>query len=82
MIDDRNMTPDILRSYRKAKKESQFLFWGRFGVTQSRGSRFELGKEIPPPVAILLTLYLEGIITDVDLRQARRRRAAIRSFPA
>jgi transcriptional regulator with XRE-family HTH domain len=68
------MTPDTLRSYRKAKKESQLRFWGRFGVTQSRGSRFELGMEIPAPVAILLTLYLEGKITDVDLRLACKRR--------
>lgn len=63
--------PDSLREYRKARRESQCRFWGRFGVTQSRGSRFELGSEIPPPVAILLALYLEGIITDGDLRHAR-----------
>jgi hypothetical protein len=59
--------PEALREYRKAKQESQSRFWTRFGVTQSRGSRFEMGTEIPPPVAILLDLYLNGVITDNDL---------------
>jgi transcriptional regulator with XRE-family HTH domain len=56
-----------LRKYRKARRESQYRFWSRFGVTQSRGSRFELGVDIPRPVAILLKLYFDGIITDRDL---------------
>ncbi|MEX3944318.1 XRE family transcriptional regulator, partial [Paraburkholderia sp. BR10937] len=46
----------LIIAYRK-KKESQRRFWARFGVTQSRGSRFESGAEIPPPVSILLGLY-------------------------
>ncbi len=56
-----------LKEYRKSLRETQFFFWSRFGVTQSRGSRFEMGAEIPSPVAILLKLYMEGIITDKDL---------------
>lgn len=68
------MAPKILREYRKTRRESQFCFWSRFGVTQSRGSRFEMGTEIPPPIAILLKLYFDGIITDGDLFRARRRR--------
>ena len=58
---------EILRKYRKARRESQDRFWSRFGVTQSRGSRFELGVDIPRPVAILLKLYFDGVITDRDL---------------
>ncbi len=61
------MRPDELRKYRRRKRESQGHFWSRFGVTQSRGSRFEKGAEIPRPVAILLELYFNGIVTDVDL---------------
>lgn len=61
------VTPEALREYRKTRRESQFRFWSRFGVTQSRGSRFEMGMEIPAPVTILLRLYLEGVITDSDL---------------
>lgn len=56
-----------LREYRKSLRETQCSFWSRFGVTQSRGSRFEMGAEIPSPVAILLKLYMEGVITDKDL---------------
>lgn len=57
-----------LREYRIARLENQTHFWSRFGVTQSRGSRFELGMEIPQPVSILLKLYLNGVIDDRDLR--------------
>lgn len=60
-----------LRKYRRSKRESQGLFWSRFGVTQSRGSRFEKGAEIPKPVAILLELYLSGVLTDGDLAVGR-----------
>lgn len=62
---------DELRKYRRSKRESQGLFWSRFGVTQSRGSRFEKGAEIPRPVAILLELYLSGVLTDGHLGPAR-----------
>jgi hypothetical protein len=65
---------DELRRTRKARNESQRRFWARFGVTQSRGSRFELGSEIPSPVAILLKLYFEGVVSDGDLWRARRKR--------
>lgn len=59
--------PEVLRRHRKARQENQSCFWERFGVTQSRGSRFEMGAELPPPVVILLRLYQEGTITDADL---------------
>jgi transcriptional regulator with XRE-family HTH domain len=66
------MNPEVLREYRKSRRESQTLFWSRFGVTQSRGSRFEMGSEIPSPIALLLQLYLNGKITDHDLPQLER----------
>ncbi len=65
------MSPEILREYRKSRRECQAMFWSRFGVTQSRGSRFEMGSEMPSPIAILLRLYLNGKITDHDLQQAK-----------
>ena len=65
------MKPEELRKYRRSKHESQGLFWARFGVTQSRGSRFEKGADIPKPVAILLELYFNGIVTDGDLKAGR-----------
>lgn len=43
-IQKAGLTPEALREYRKARRESQLCFWSRFGVTQSRGSRFEIPK--------------------------------------
>lgn len=63
---------DVLRECRIARHETQTKFWRRFGVTQSRGSRFELGTEIPPSVAILIKLYFDGTVSDGDLWRARR----------
>lgn len=59
--------PHELRRLRIRKRESQEKFWSRFGVTQSSGSRFETGVVIPPPVAILLRLYVNGTLRDEDL---------------
>lgn len=56
-----------LKRFRISKRESQEKFWGRFGVTQSSGSRFETGLGIPAPVAILVKLYLNGKLSDGDL---------------
>jgi hypothetical protein len=56
-----------LRQLRISKRESQATFWARFGVTQSSGSRFETGLGVPPPVAILVKLYANGKLSDVDL---------------
>jgi hypothetical protein len=69
-----NATPargpvDDLRQFRVSRRESQEKFWGRFGVTQSSGSRFETGLAIPAPVAILLKLYVNGKLTDDDLQE-------------
>lgn len=62
----------LIIAYRKKKRESQRRFWARFGVTQSRGSRFESGAEIPAPVSILLGLYFNKTISDGDLGKAER----------
>ena len=56
-----------LKRFRLSKRESQEKFWGRFGVTQSSGSRFETGLGIPAPVAILVKLYVKGKLNDGDL---------------
>ena len=62
-----------LRNTRIARNESQTEFWGRFGVNQRTASRIECGQAIPPAVAILLRLYLDGVIGDADLERAQRR---------
>jgi transcriptional regulator with XRE-family HTH domain len=76
------LSPELLREVRIARRESQTKFWRRFGVTQSRGSRFELGTEIPPSVAILVKLYFDGIVSDGDLWRARRSQGAGRTRTA
>ena len=66
------LNPEELRELRRSRKESQAKFWKRFGVTQSRGSRFEQGIGLPTSVAILIKLYMEGKVNDGDLWRARR----------
>lgn len=43
-----------LRLYRKKHGMNQSEFWSRVGVTQSGGSRYESGRNVPKPVQILL----------------------------
>ena len=50
----------------------QSAFWQRFGITQSGGSRYESGRDLPNPAKMLLTLYLSGTVTDEDLTAARK----------
>jgi len=41
---------------RKAERLTQEAFWGRVGVSQSGGSRYESGRPLPEPVIIMVTL--------------------------
>ena len=66
------LSPEELKELRKSRRESQAKVWKRFGVTQSRGSRFEQGLGLPASVAILVKLYLDGKVNDGDLWRARR----------
>lgn len=66
-------TSEQLRWMRQYLRENQTEFWARFGVTQSQGSRIEQGGWVPAPLAILLTLYLDMCISDIDLESARSR---------
>jgi DNA-binding transcriptional regulator YiaG len=55
---------------RKKQNLNQTEFWTRYGVTQSGGSRYESGRGIPKPLAILLWLHRSGKVTDKDLADA------------
>lgn len=57
-------------TYRRANRLNQSQFWSRFGVTQSGGSRYESGRNLPRPVAMLVWLREKGRITDQDLEEA------------
>ncbi|MES3025959.1 MAG: helix-turn-helix transcriptional regulator [Pseudomonadota bacterium] len=63
----RNLVLRDLKQIRLNRGESQAMFWARFGVTQSSGSRFETGLGVPPAVAILIKLYISGRLSDGDL---------------
>ncbi|QWT47600.1 helix-turn-helix transcriptional regulator [Azospira inquinata] len=58
-----------IREYRKALGMSQLDFWGQLGTTQSAGSRYESGRNIPQTMAILLLLLANGKISDADLTE-------------
>jgi transcriptional regulator with XRE-family HTH domain len=48
------------RALRNSLGLNQSEFWGRIGVTQSGGSRYENGRRLPPPVRKLLGIvYLK-----------------------
>ena len=58
---------------RKLSGTNQSEFWGRFSVTQSGGSRYESGRKIPVPTALLMQLYFDGTITDADLENVKKK---------
>jgi len=62
-----------LRAYRESLGENQTTFWNRFGVTQSAGSRYESGREMPAPLAILLLAFAEGLLDDVAIEKLRKK---------
>lgn len=45
-----------VREIRRKLGLNQSQFWSKIGVTQSGGSRYESGRNIPRPVQLLLTL--------------------------
>lgn len=58
------------REIRRRLGMNQQEFWARIGVTQSGGSRYEAGRDMPKPVRELLRLvHIEGI----ELAKAKRR---------
>lgn len=60
-----------LATFRKSLGENQSQFWGRFGVTQSGGSRYETGRSLPLPVAILVLAFAEAHLSDKVLKRLR-----------
>lgn len=59
-----------IADYRKKLRVNQQTFWSPLGVTQSGGSRYESGRNLPRPVALLVTLRASGKITEADLAAA------------
>lgn len=61
---------DSLRAMRKLTGLNQQEYWTRYGVTQSGGSRYESGRNVPKPAAMLIWLHASGSIADEDLQSA------------
>ena len=62
--------PDTVKTARQETGLNQNAYWSRFGITQSGGSRYESGRDIPTPASMLIWLYDAGRITDRDLADA------------
>jgi transcriptional regulator with XRE-family HTH domain len=56
---------------------NQQEFWGRIGVTQSGGSRYESGRRMPKPVRELLRLVH---VDQVDIRKLNKGDVAVLSY--
>jgi len=63
---DRIMNP---RDIRRKLGLNQEQFWTKIGVTQSGGSRYESGREMPKPVRELLRLVH---VEQIDLSQVKK----------
>lgn len=58
-----------VREVRRKLGLNQSQFWSQIGVTQSGGSRYESGRNIPRPVQALLRLVH---IEQVDISKVKR----------
>lgn len=66
----KSFKPEKIQEQRKQSGLNQSAFWSRFGVTQSGGSRYESGRNVPIPTAMLIWLRESGRIGDQDLADA------------
>lgn len=64
------------RAAREKRGENQTVFWGRIGVTQSAGSRYEAGRMLSESLAALLTIAY-GTLRQADAEMRRIRREGI-----
>ena len=58
-----------VREIRRKLGMNQSQFWSKIGVTQSGGSRYESGRNIPRPVQTLLRLVH---VEQIDVARVRR----------
>jgi transcriptional regulator with XRE-family HTH domain len=63
-------TVDVdVREIRRKLGMNQSQFWSKIGVTQSGGSRYESGRNIPRPVQALLRLVH---VEQIDISKLRK----------
>jgi transcriptional regulator with XRE-family HTH domain len=71
---DKSLNP---RAIRQRLGLNQQEFWGRIGVTQSGGSRYESGRSMPKPVKELLRVVH---VDQIDLRKISKADVAVLSY--
>lgn len=70
----KNQQTQSAREIRRKAGLNQQQFWSRIGVTQSGGSRYESGRNIPRPVQTLVNVvHVHGI----PLEMVNRRNAPV-----
>lgn len=65
------------RQIRQRLGLNQQEFWGKIGVTQSGGSRYESGRRMPKPVRELLRVVH---VDQIDLRKVNRNDLVVLSY--
>lgn len=68
----KSFNPAKITDERKKTGLNQASYWSRFGVTQSGGSRYETGRGIPVPTAMLIWLLEAERISEQDLADAKK----------
>lgn len=66
-----------VREIRRKLGLNQSQFWSKIGVTQSGGSRYESGRNIPRPVQALLRLVH---VEQIDINKAKREDFEVAEF--
>lgn len=63
-----------LEAFRLSLGETQTKFWSRFGVSQGGGSRYETGRAMPLPTAMLVLVlaFADGVVDDKALQKLRK----------
>lgn len=62
-----------LKAYRLSRGEMQSEFWSRFGVSQSGGGRYETGRAVLMPTAMLVQAFADGVLDNKALASLRRK---------
>lgn len=66
-----------VREIRRKLGLNQSQFWSKIGVTQSGGSRYESGRNIPRPVQALLRLVH---VEQIDINKVKREDVEVAEF--
>lgn len=66
-----------VREIRRKLGLNQSQFWSKIGVTQSGGSRYESGRNIPRPVQALLRLVH---IEQIDINKVKKEDVEVASY--